>query len=308
MKKLLALLLVLVMLLSAGTAFAAATPDVYKVEDQNGNVIYLFGTMHMVRNDIYESEQPFGPALEEAYAYADILAVEVDVTKMLEASDDPEAQQAQMMEMYYTDGTTVFDHGVSEEILLDMSEMLGIPAEMLAGIKLSNWASFLLFPLMQELNLNAENGADAWVLQRAYADGKQVVELESEAEQNRAIATMSDELALYNVEKILEDPASSVDGMELMYNAWITGDTETLKEALDDENTIKGMDEELAKDLNEHNATLNANRDEEFFKDAVGFLERGEKVLIAIGAAHIIGDTGLVNSLTDAGYTVTKIS
>lgn len=309
MKKLLSLILVFVMLFTVGAAFAeakpAASPTVYKVEDQNGNTIYLFGTMHLMKMDVYESAQPFGAALEEAYAYADKIAVEIDVVAAL---NDPAAQMAAALDMMYTDGTTVLDHGVTEEMLYAISELLGVPAETLAAIKLSSWSSLLLLPAMAELNMSVEGGVDLWVLQRAYSDGKEVVELETIDSQTDVIASMSDELMVYQIEMLLEDPAETVKQLSDMYDAWLGGDIENLKKLLDESENPEGMDEKLAEDLRAFNEALGKERDNAFFEDAVNYLASGEKVMIAIGAAHIVGETGIASRLAEAGYTVTDIS
>lgn len=303
MKKLVALLLALVMLLSASIALAEANPAVYSVEDQNGNKIYLFGTMHMVEPHIFENEMPLGPALEEAYNYAEILAVEVDA---LALAEDPNAQMQQMMQMVYSDGTTALDHGVSEELLEKAAAMIGLPEEQLAAFKAKNWASLLLIPAMAAVGLDANSSADGYLLTRAHNDQKDVDELETSQEQDKALASMSDELSLAMVEQSVANPEAVSEGMRLMYTAWKTGDVENLKKYLAEDGT-EGLSEEMLKDLQTFNASLNATRDKGFFEDAVDYLANGEKVLIAIGAAHIVGETGLVNTLTQAGYTVTRI-
>ena len=40
---------------------------------------------------------------------------------------------------------------------------------------------------------------------------------------------------------------------------------------------------------------------------AVQWLEAGDKVFFAVGAAHLVGDAGLVTLLRNAGYTVEQI-
>ena len=303
-KKLFALLLAVVVLVTGSAALAAASPDVYKVEDQNGNRIYLFGTIHVLRQNILEEDQPFGAALEEAYAYAEVLAVELDLLAAMQ-----EAQQsAAMDDIMYSDGTTVLDHGVSEELLHAFAEQVGLPAEGLLSIKLGLWPSLLLGTVVAQSNIDMENGADAWLLQRAYADGKQIVELETVDEQADVIGGMSDELVVYTLISSLENPYAAIEELQLLYEAWSTGDADALRSRLGGSVEGEALQAGLAEDAEAYNDALTTDRDDEFFQDAVGFLERGEKALIAIGALHIIGETGLVTRLAEAGYTVTEIS
>lgn len=304
MKKLLSMVLVIVMLSAFCAAFAEAAPTVYKVEDQNGNVIYLFGTLHAVKADAYANAEPFGPAIEEAYAYADILAVEID---LLAALDSSASEQTASLDMFYTDGTTVLDHGISEETLNELAQILGLPASSLALVKLNNWPSLLILPALAELNMDMENGVDMWLLQRAYEDGKQVVELET-MESQLDVFDMSDELVLEQIESLLEDPTQGIAELAEMYNAWLAGDNETLKALFNEAESTEGLSDGLAAEMNDFNTALTAERDDDFLNDAIGYLERGEKVLIAIGTAHIIGETGIAQRLAEAGYTVTDIS
>lgn len=39
-------------------------------------------------------------------------------------------------------------------------------------------------------------------------------------------------------------------------------------------------------------------------KKALDFLKNGKSVFYVVGEAHMLGDDGLVNKLTEAGYTV----
>lgn len=304
MKKLFALLLAAILLITGSSSIAAAAPTVFKVEDQSGNRIYLFGTIHAADRGIYEEEQPFGEALEEAYAYADILAVEMDI---LSAMQDTQ-QAAATDDLMYSDGTTVLDHGVSEDMLHAFAEQVGLPAEGLLSIKLSLWPSLLLIPVVAELNMDIENGVDAWLLQRAHADGKQIVELETMVEQTNVIGGMSDELVVYTLEESLKNPNAAVEELQLLYEAWSNGDAAALRSYLAESAGDGTMQADLAEDAEAYNNALTTNRDDEFYRDAVGFLERGEKALIAIGALHIIGETGIANRLMNAGYSVTDIS
>lgn len=304
MKKLFALLLAAILLVAGSSSLAAAAPTVYKVEDQSGNRIYLFGTIHAVKQGIYEEALPFGEALEEAYAYADVLAVELDILAAMQNAQ----QSAAMDDLMYSDGTTVLDHGVSEELLNAFAEQLGLPAEVLLSIKLSLWPSLLLGAAVAELNMDIENSVDAWLLQRAYADGKQIIELETMDEQEEIIGGMSDELVVYTLKDALENPYAAAEELQLLYEAWSNGDAQALRDGLAGSGEDEALQANLAEDAEAYNSVLTTNRDDEFYQDAVGFLERGEKVLIAIGALHIIGETGIANRLMDAGYTVTDIS
>ena len=119
---------------------------------------------------------------------------------------------------------------------------------------------------------------------------------------------MSDELVVYTLISSLENPYAAVEELQLLYEAWSTGDADALRSRLGGSVEGEALQAGLVEDAEAYNDALTTDRDDEFFQDAVGFLERGEKALIAIGALHIIGETGLVTRLAEAGYTVTEIS
>jgi len=50
----------------------------YKIEDEKGNYSYLFGTIHIGKEDIV----PFREQIEQAYQESDVIAVEADLTEV----------------------------------------------------------------------------------------------------------------------------------------------------------------------------------------------------------------------------------
>ena len=71
-------LLLLVATLAAGNVLAqktGATPLIWEVRSA-GNAVYLLGSIHLGRSDMY----PMGPAVEKAYRASKIVALEADPT------------------------------------------------------------------------------------------------------------------------------------------------------------------------------------------------------------------------------------
>lgn len=48
-------------------------------------------------------------------------------------------------------------------------------------------------------------------------------------------------------------------------------------------------------------------RNDIMVKRALEYLNSGETVFFAVGCAHLVGETGLLNGLAQAGCTVTQI-
>ena len=66
----------------------------------------------------------------------------------------------------------------------------------------------------------------------------------------------------------------------------------------------KAYTEEEIKCAEEYNKFIMTDRNAEMVKKALDFLKNGKSVFYVVGEAHMLGDDGLVNKLTEAGYTV----
>ena len=75
MKKILAMLLCLSLLLPCLGAAAESHPLLYEARDNQGHVIYLLGTIHVGGEDMF----PLSDAVWRAYDEAEALAVEISV-------------------------------------------------------------------------------------------------------------------------------------------------------------------------------------------------------------------------------------
>ena len=54
----------------------------------------------------------------------------------------------------------------------------------------------------------------------------------------------------------------------------------------------------------EYNQAISTDRDADMIAKAIEYLESGETVFYAVGLAHLLAETGLVDGLRAAGYTV----
>jgi uncharacterized protein YbaP (TraB family) len=92
-----------------------------------------------------------------------------------------------------------------------------------------------------------------------------------------------------------------------MYTMWCQGDESALREYLREEIPEEITEEELQL-LESYNDIMVVERDGKMVKKAMEYLESEETVFMAVGLAHVLGETGLVDALREAGYTVTLIN
>ena len=102
--------------------------------------------------------------------------------------------------------------------------------------------------------------------------------------------------------------------MEL-YELWCAGDEEALREYICSPSVIEFGEEALAQISEEEMAQIEAllaeydkaigpDRNAHMIETAIKYLESGETVFYAVGLAHLLDETGLIEGLREAGYTV----
>ena len=295
MKKILAMLLCLSLLLPCLGAAAESHPLLYEARDNQGHVIYLLGTIHVGGEDMF----PLSDAVWRAYDEAEALAVEVDVVTY---QSNLLAAIRTVAELMYPFSDSAKNHLSPETYALGV-EKLGLNEFVLNRMKPAAWLSLAENYAYVLVGLSPEMGADYTLLERAHGDGKRIDELESMDEQMEMMLDLSEEVLDLEIQTLLTYPEESGEGLRLLYDAWRTGDEAALLSVLG--NPAEDTDLEGAYD--EFNDALLGSRNGGFEDQARAYLEKGETVLIAVGAAHIIGEDGLAARLSRAGYEVKEI-
>lgn len=263
--------------------------------DNGDTTIYLQGTVHLGTEDFY----PFHEKIEQAYEEADIVVPEVDIAD----SELMEDMELMMMSGMYTDGTTIEDH-VSEEIYAKLEEVFAeynFPIEIAASFK--PWMLDTLIMQLVAEELDYMHGVDMYFLERAKEDHKEIIELETAAEQLEVLSGQSDEFQ----ERQLEETLDGIDGfgemMKELFVVYLNGDEEELLDLLFPE------EEEMDEEYEEYMVALNDDRNVNMAKKIEGFLEDGEgkTYFVIVGTAHLVLDPHIRTLLEEKGYNVDRI-
>jgi uncharacterized protein YbaP (TraB family) len=91
-----------------------------------------------------------------------------------------------------------------------------------------------------------------------------------------------------------------------LYELWCQGDEAALTAAIFPA-TDDLTEEELAL-YNEYNSIMITQRNATMLSAAISQLESGSTTFYAVGLAHVLGESGLVDGLRNAGYTVELVS
>ena len=278
----------------------------------NGNTLYLLGSIHTDRGNLY----PFHKQLRDIITGVELAAFELDFNSQ-EGIDEFTAMQV------YSDGTTLKDH-IDPELYQEVVEALaplGMPEEQVAQFK--PWAlanSFTALSMLDETSSDNAMAIDLYINSKASNAGIPIEGVETYAFQGSIFDNLSDEyqenylamtLSMYlgmdaaeglseeekaEYEAALKEQDEAVDRW---MEQWKTRDTEGFAKDYPKDDIQANTTDEL-------NAKLFEGRDPNMIAWADRYLKQdgSHTGLMTVGAGHMIGKTGIVQGLKDLGYTV----
>ena len=278
----------------------------------NGNTLYLLGSIHTDRGNLY----PFHKQLRDIITGVELAAFELDFNSQ-EGIDEFTAMQV------YSDGTTLKDH-IDPELYQEVVKALtslGTPEEQVAQFK--PWAlanTFTALSMLDETSSDNAMALDLYVSAKASNLGTQVEGIETYAFQGKIFDDLSDEyqenylamtLSMYlgmdaaeglseeekaEYEAALKEQDEAVDRW---MEQWKTRDTEAFANDYPKDVIQSNTTDEL-------NSKLFEGRDPNMIAWADRYLKQdgAHTGLMTVGAGHMIGKTGVVQGLKDLGYTV----
>jgi hypothetical protein len=259
----------------------------------NTTSVYLMGSVHIARPDIY----PLDDTIENAFDDADYLAVELNPKEanLLYAS--------LLVARYgsYPEGESLKD-SIGEELYYELKRNLTAP-DINIDYYLEQYRPWVLFmavsqSIYESLDYEAESGIDMHFIEKAMKKGKEITELETVEYQVTQLSSIPDEVI---VEAMLadvgKDPEEEIDAM---FEAWLSGDsTELSRMIFEGLEQYPGMAPMYEKLFFERNIKM-AEKIEEF-------LSGSDVYFIVVGAGHLVGEKGLVNLVAESGYTVEQL-
>ena len=277
------------------------------------NTLYLLGTVHVDRSNVY----PFHKSLRAALASAQTVIFELDF-------NDQEGLAEFAAMQTYSDGTTLKDH-ISPELYASTVQVfadLGMSEEAVAAYK--PWAlanSLLSLATQDETTTGAPMAIDLYLNSAAVNAGKQIDAVETYAFQGSIFDTLSPEyqeayLAGYVNLALIDDTLEMTEEqkkelqeameyqekqMDAMMETWKAGDAAAFEEIFDKAAVLESTDE--------LNSRLFTDRDPNMIEYAAKLLEReGENTFfLAVGAGHMVDPGGIVGGLRALGYTVEEL-
>lgn len=252
------------------------------------NTVYLLGSIHFLKPDMY----PLSDVIEEAFNKSDVLAVEADIR-----NENPEAAARLMVSGLYMSNDTLDAHISPEtyDLVKEESAKLGLPIEYVR--KQKPWflgISTQALALMKA-GYDPSYGIDLYFLKKAKE--KKVIELEGLDYQLNLLAGFPEkeqELLLIYMLKDLDTMSEEVDALT---GAWKSGDAAAVdrimnRSLIDD----KGLSPVYEKLIFARNRAIAAKIER--------YLKSKGTYFVVVGAAHLVGEKGIVQLLKDKGYSV----
>ena len=253
--------------------------------------VYLGGTVHLLRPTDYPLPAPF----ETAYAASDKLYFETDIAGL----NDVAVQARMLQELTYSDERTLQTILSPEAYnsLAAYAGQVGLPLQMMEKLKPGLLVSMLQVIEFQKLGFTPQ-GVDAYFNGRAMGDGKPVGELEPIDAQIGFIANMGEGNESEFIMLSLEDMKEISVSMEQMVSAWRSGDNGQLAELFVDD--MKEQHPPLYK-------SLLLDRNNNWMPIIEGMFKEEGTEFVLVGAAHLVGEDGLLSLLEKKGYEISRV-
>jgi uncharacterized protein YbaP (TraB family) len=256
------------------------------------NTVYLFGSIHVLR----PGDVGLPRAAAEAYDDAEQLVMEIDMDDPAVA--DPLAMAAEMQRHARLPAGQSLRSVMGDDYAAVATKLRE------AGLELSlfdDFAPWFVGMLVLQLEIakrgfDPAHGIEQQVTDRAIADRKPILGLETPAEQFAILAGLPLPEQKRFLLMTLEETDQTDAMLERLLNAWRTGDTATLAQALSEE----------FEDFPELYRPLTEDRNRAWVVQLVELLDDRDDYLVVVGALHLVGRNSVVDLLRQRGYRVTR--
>lgn len=268
-------------------AIEAASACVWKVSAPDGKVLYLGGSVHVLR----QSDYPLPAAYDRAFEASHRLAFEVKPRDLDRSSDimDQAGKYPRNDNLKNHVDPRTYDYLKRFFNLFGISEAI-----------FSQYHAWYLADVLGSASttpIRFEFGVERFLQRRAEKGSKSIVGLESAREHAEVFSGLNDRgsEALLLVTLIPADKSAPDFGRRV--TIWRRGEAEAIaSQAHQDYHDFPGMATRLLD-----------QRNQRWIPKIEGFLRSGQIYFVVAGAAHMGGKAGLVNLLRARGYKVEQL-
>ena len=266
---------------------------IYKIQSDT-NTVYILGSIHILAEEYY----PLTRAFSYSYYNSQKIIFEVDPEVLFSLSQKKSVEDYH----YFQDGNTLEKvlRRKTLKLLKKRVAQMGIDFESIN--KLKPWAVNKIIgrsPLSTK-EFRPDLGIEYYFFRLAKDAGKPTGGLETIEDQ----LNIDDKLPLKMQDEILRETLMVSDSKEIekkflhLVKSWHQGNFSELEHIIEEQKT---------KNLTYHQSLL-TNRNKRWIPQIEKFLLEDKNVLVIVGAAHLVGDDGLLTLLTDKGYEIERVS
>jgi len=257
--------------------------------------VYLLGSIHLGKKEWY----PLAKEIDGAFEKSKVLVLEADPAK----ADQVKLQQLVFQHGLYAGDDSLAKHVPAETLKAtqELAATLGIPAASLDKMRPWFVAMTLSVISIQKLGYSPEFGIDRVFASRAKDQNKETLELESMEFQIKLLSGFADDLQAKYLAATVDESGKSKEQMEKMVESWRNGDVATFEKE-----TI-AKPREKHPELAEFHKKMIDDRNEGMAKKVEGYLKTKDVYFVVAGAAHLVGEKGIVKLLQKDGVKVEQV-
>ena len=286
LKRKLSLLIIIILVFTAGLYSEEQRHAPFWELKTDNSVIYMLGSIHVADKSFY----PLPSYITEAFEKSSALYVEADPGSATQ-------MQAAITKMMILKNGKTLDKMVSQKTWNKLKEKFN-PFVVQKLINFKPWAAALQLSNIEYMNagLSPEHGIDAHFIVEARYNKKEVKELESIIYQLQIFDNLSQDLQLSFLDEVAEEGEDIGKQLSKIADSWKNGD-------------MTELENELLKERNNENyaelyKVLLDKRNFEMAEKIEGLVDKGGVYFIVVGAAHYIGDNGIIKILENKNYKI----
>lgn len=275
------------------TTAAAATPVqhfLWRIS-KGRDSMYLVGSLHALNPDDY----PLPQAMENAFRHSSGLVEEINLTTV----DTTSMQQEALRMGAYPHGKSLRKE-LPPDVYAEVAEgaqKLGIDMHRLDMLRPWLGSIAILDMQLKQAGYSASSGVDHHFADEAQMSGKRIIGLETPRFQLRLLADLPAKVQQDMLLQSLEQAMDFNHEMQLLIDAWRTGDTAALEKILEHDFGSYPLAYKL----------LIADRNRAWMPQLQRLMRGGRHYFVVVGALHMVGTDGLLARFKRAGYKVEQL-
>ncbi len=253
--------------------------------------IYMLGSIHLLKEDSY----PLKQAIRDAYADAQVIAVEANMATPAAAS-----AAMKMLQVGSYTGENSLKSDLPGDVyrkVEDNLKLIGLDIGMFQRYKPWLVAITLTQVKLMKLGFQPQYGIDMHFLTKAAADKKEIVELEGLEFQLNMLSGFTNEESKQFLTSTIDQMDKIESELQKLITAWTNGDLNNVENFF-----LKSMKENPSikrKMLDDRNVKM--------VEKIQTYLGTGKNYLVIVGAAHFLGDMGIINLLEQKGIKAKQL-